>query len=65
MDEQARWDAVVQLAHMLDDAAQGITERQAYDFATRFRVLAGLDGPEAVANELAALRPYQGGEPDA
>lgn len=37
---EARWDAVVQLASELDDAAQHITERQAYNFATRLRLLA-------------------------
>ncbi len=47
VDMAQRWDAVIQLAHDLDDAAQHITERQAYDFATRFRVLAGVEGDEA------------------
>ena len=50
-----RWSAVVQLAHQLDDAAQHITERQAYDFATRLRILAGLDGAEAAADEIAKI----------
>jgi len=52
-----RWNAVVLLAHQLDDAAQHITERQAYDFATQFRVLAGIDGEQAAATAAAALNP--------
>lgn len=59
MDMAQRWNAVVQLAHDLDDAAQHITERQAYDFATKFRVLAGVDGCEA-ANQAAQPCASQG-----
>jgi hypothetical protein len=47
-------EALGALSHELDDAAQHITEREAYDFATRIRVLIGIDGDEAARDAIAA-----------
>lgn len=53
-------DGLLALSHLLDDAAQGIDENCAYEFATQIRVLLGLDGdthpaPHAVGSALTDL----------
>ena len=58
------WEAILQLTHRLDDAAQGITELQVYDFATAIRVQLGLDGEEVAAEaRVARQRGYLGATP--
>ena len=43
------------LSHQIDDAAQGITEEAAYEFATYIRILIGIDGDKAAQEALATL----------
>ena len=51
--------ALRDLSHRLDDVAQGITERQAYDFADEIRVLLGLNGEEAAKVAVSEATPRE------